>query len=627
MESTRREFLVACGCATATAAVGSAQQTATAGSWPMFGGNVANTGYSPDTVGPVSDIGPEWRFSTEGRVTASIAVSGDSLYVSSRDGNVYALNADGTEQWRFETGDVVRSSPAVVDGTVYVGSLDGNVYALDTDPDWEVGSSANEDEQWRFETDDGIISSPAVTDGRLYIGSRDNNLYALNAATGDEQWRFETGFSVESSPAIADNTVYVGSHDQNVYAIDTDPDWEVGAATEADELWRFTTGDTVPSSPAVSNGTVYVGSLDGNLYALDTVSGSVNWRFDTGGAVTASPAVESNDGTDDTVYIGSRNQSVYAIGAQNAERLWEFDTGQPVTSSPTVAGEAADDGVVYIGSSNFNVYGLDTTDGERLWEFDTGDRVRGSPAVVNVGTENDSADGIVYIGSRNGTVFALREGGESPVTTTPASPGGGSVPGGGGGGLRPLGDYTFVLLPVAVFMFLGVLFGSLYAAIRAGLFNRLGPDKDELPAYKDEQTSDAESDGSQHEAALPIWEAAIGDVINRADEQRKTATKDMVVTKHVDGDTLDSPVVAYEIESVRSEPARIQVTEPLLDGADPADMESQPLGEGWTVSNDKLVFEDTIEPGETVKTLIGRRDSEPDNVDELLSRPDIEVEE
>ncbi|ERG88117.1 MAG: hypothetical protein J07HX5_00260 [halophilic archaeon J07HX5] len=38
--------------------------------------------------------------------------------------------ADGIEQWRFQVGDPVGSSPAVVDDTVYIGSRDGNVYAL-----------------------------------------------------------------------------------------------------------------------------------------------------------------------------------------------------------------------------------------------------------------------------------------------------------------------------------------------------------------------------------------------------------------------------------------------------------------------------------------------------------------
>ena len=47
------------------------------------------------------------------------------------DDLVYAIDAaDGSERWSFETGGSVECSPAVVNGTVYVGSRDTQIYAL-----------------------------------------------------------------------------------------------------------------------------------------------------------------------------------------------------------------------------------------------------------------------------------------------------------------------------------------------------------------------------------------------------------------------------------------------------------------------------------------------------------------
>jgi len=65
-------------------------------------------------------------------VESSPAVGADgTIYVGSRDYNLYALNPDGTQKWKFATNGEVWSSPAVgADGTMYVGSADGNVYAL-----------------------------------------------------------------------------------------------------------------------------------------------------------------------------------------------------------------------------------------------------------------------------------------------------------------------------------------------------------------------------------------------------------------------------------------------------------------------------------------------------------------
>ena len=93
---------------------------------------------------------------------------------------------------------------------IYVGSWDGNLYALNLD-----GSL-----KWKYDTGNYIWSSPALgADGTLYVGSYDDNLYALNP-DGSVKWKYATGYSIESSPAIgADGTLYVGSWDHNFYAI------------------------------------------------------------------------------------------------------------------------------------------------------------------------------------------------------------------------------------------------------------------------------------------------------------------------------------------------------------------------------------------------------------------------
>jgi hypothetical protein len=157
----------------------------------------------------------------------------------------------------------VRSSPAIdntggsSDGTIYVGSNNGNVYAINP-------NGTPKGLPWPFSTAGPVKSSPAIdTEGNIYVGSDDGHLYKIDP-TGSEIWRFPAVGNigaVQSSPAIdnSNSTIYVGSNDGNVYAINPD----------GLEKWSFPTGGPVISSPAISpGGIIYVGSNDGFLYAI-----------------------------------------------------------------------------------------------------------------------------------------------------------------------------------------------------------------------------------------------------------------------------------------------------------------------------------------------------------------------
>ena len=73
----------------------------------------------------------EWNFTTGGAIVSSPAVGQDgTIYFGSADGNIYALNPDGTEKWHMAIGANIRSSPAIADGLIYVGSASGRMYAI-----------------------------------------------------------------------------------------------------------------------------------------------------------------------------------------------------------------------------------------------------------------------------------------------------------------------------------------------------------------------------------------------------------------------------------------------------------------------------------------------------------------
>jgi outer membrane protein assembly factor BamB len=602
---TRRAVLRSAGGAAAVAACGSLPATGAqqSGRWPMFGRDGANTGYAPDGTGPTGDVGGVWRFDTAEAIASSPAVVDGTVYVGGNDGNLYALSAAaGTREWQFTTGGRVSSSPAVVDGTVYVGSEDGSVYGID---------SGTGEEVWRFETGDPVVSSPTVVDGTVYVGSRDDRVYAIDAADGTEQWSFPTANDVSGTPAVVDGTVYVGSEDWILYAIDADA---------GEELWQFETGGAITAGPAVSGGTVYVGSLDGVIYAVS--EGELQWGLETGGPIVSSPAV-----ADGTVYVGSRDGRLYALGADSGDQLWQFETetGRQVSASPSVAG-----GVVYVGTQGGAVVGIDTDGGDQLWQFDAVRAVTAGPAVL---------DGRLFVGSGTGAVYALEEGGQLSGEATPTPAGGGSGPGGGGGNGSGL---DFLLLPLSVVGFVAFLAGSAYIATRAGVFDPIVarspfPPEGETTtdpatgetAGESQATEQEEPTGGSDEPAFPVRDVVLDDVIGRAEETSRTATQDLLVTKYVDRETLSSPVVAYEVESVRREPAIVRITESLDADVDPgAAIGRLPGGpDEWRVEDGSLVFEAVVEPDEIVRTIVARRDLSPEEADSLLDRPGVDVEE
>ena len=409
----------------------------------MFRGNPAHTGLF-DTQHATS-LTVRWKLKTGGPILSSPVVSGNSVYVGSTDGNLYAVNdAAGTVRWRFATHGDVNSSPAVSGGILYAESLDGNLYAVDTATGKQRWSFATRGE--RRVTGRGILyalpqgetfpdpwdlflSSPVVIDGLVVFGSGDDNVYALDAQTGTLKWKFTTGDVVHASPAVADGVVYVGSADTWFYAL---------GESDGKMLWKFKTGDDaqarlmcgIPGSATVADGAVYFGCRDANVYALDAKTGVIRWRLPEDGSwVVSSPAV-----VDNTVYITTSDSHKFqAVAATTGHLVYSLPYNVASFSSPSIA-----DGRAYFGTFDGQLREVDISRGaytgqfatdaslanapryvdangalkENFWTGDTIDDVilnlRGKEfSMGSILSSPAIADGIVYVGSADGYLYAL----------------------------------------------------------------------------------------------------------------------------------------------------------------------------------------------------------------------------
>jgi outer membrane protein assembly factor BamB len=311
------------------------------------------------------------------------AVENERVYIGAYDGNVLYVTTNGeVSGTKFKTGGPIVGSVVIDGDTLFVGSTDGKLYALSLDLK----------EKWYFKTEGKIWSTPVVTNGVVYVASADHNLYAIDGESGNEVWRFETKAAIMSTPLVANGKVYIGGCDRKFYSVD--------AATEEERLAANARENGSPSdltrdassvfegasnwfwTQALSyNGEIWVGCLDHNVYVLNAQTLELVAEIPTGGMVYAPPVsvdglvvVGSQDGRIYVIDAEAKDVSAYAIDAKT-EEVVELPDKPKKPLSPIFAPLYIDPdkGIVYFHSQNgtHTLYAFELSTKEVLWKFRT----------------------------------------------------------------------------------------------------------------------------------------------------------------------------------------------------------------------------------------------------------------
>ncbi len=307
------------------------------------------------------------RFETKGLVSGShvlhVRMTGQDgvVYTRAEPFSVEQLSGQPREEWRFATGDAIQSSPTLANGTLYATSLDGKLYALDP---------AAGKRHWATLTHGPILSTPLVSGEAVYVGSMDHNLYALDARTGQPRWHFDAGTPLFATPAVSNGIVCIGA-DRKIYGLDE---------RTGERRWTQDAGSFFQSRAAVADGVFYLGGWDNTLYALDAATGTPRWTARMGRTNGGrgellfyySPAIASPAVGGGRVYVCTDDGVLHAVSAATGRDDWiaRAPTGGDGFgySSPLYL-----DGRIYVGGlgSHGDCYAFDSQ-GNLLWRCSTG---------------------------------------------------------------------------------------------------------------------------------------------------------------------------------------------------------------------------------------------------------------
>lgn len=336
--------------------------------WPVVRGNQQQTGVSAGTLPDKLDI--LWRFQTRDAIEAAAAIVEDTVYFTSYDEHLYALDlSSGQLRWKYQAGPL-KAAPGVYRDAVYIGDEDGVVHCVDR----KTGQK-----RWTFETRGEITATANFAGDRILIGSYDQTLYCLGL-DGKKLWSVTTEGPVNGSPAIAGNRTFVAGCDSQLHIIDIKTGKEAGAVD---------LGGQAAATAAIRGDSLYVGTMTDQVLGIDWQTPKVLWTFEPkkrAQAFFGSAAV-----TEKLVIVGNRNRKIYALNRQNGEQVWEFETDGRVDPSPVVVGQR-----VYAPSLDGRLYVLDHDSGKKLAEYPLGRSIAASPAVAQDRLLLGTTDGVLF---------------------------------------------------------------------------------------------------------------------------------------------------------------------------------------------------------------------------------------
>jgi outer membrane protein assembly factor BamB len=152
------------------------------------------------SVASISANGPQglWEFEAAGSIAGPIVRDGASLFVSSRDTNIYRLNVrTGRLIWRYQAGALLETGPVVTGGIVYQ-VVDKGLVAIERGSGreiWELAGGASLLAEWQ---------------GRAYVITSVGELVVMDNKKGKRVYSVNFAGVTKYAANVSDSNIYIG---------------------------------------------------------------------------------------------------------------------------------------------------------------------------------------------------------------------------------------------------------------------------------------------------------------------------------------------------------------------------------------------------------------------------------
>lgn len=345
----------------------------------------------PTLSQPMQGLSSIWQERIGGAMKADplrlqVAILDGVTLAASRNGDVEAWSATGQRLWQRDLKQPISSGVAAAADLAVVTTRSGQVIALNP----KTGET-----RWTAQTTASVLSPALIDVDRVVLVASDGSVTGLEQATGKQVWSFTIAvpsLSVRgtAAPILFDqSTVIVAGASGRIYGLDLRtgiPRWErrVAVSSGRTDVQRLI---DIDGDPLVSGRQLYVISYQGQIVAIDLDSQRVRWDTDSSSLRGLATGLGN-------VYAATTDGHIQAYDEKDGQLLWEIkDLAYRQLSNPVVLGRW-----LVVGDYDGYLHIIEQTEGKIVGRV----RTRGAIRQLNV------IDGQLLVNSATGALSIWR---------------------------------------------------------------------------------------------------------------------------------------------------------------------------------------------------------------------------